>query len=146
MGRHHGKDHIQFSHPYPATTRLFQQARLAPLVRASLASAAQLSPTEEELLNAGIGKHVIPLNKDWPNIFSDLFSLGNVRMVTAGVCAFIEKHGIYCLPEFSETQIAFFDRDMEIAIHLSEWGHAYAVFPTADSKAGLDGIQPPLLR
>jgi putative hemin transport protein len=131
---------VKFSHPYPATARLFQQARLARLARASLASAtAQLSPTEGELLAAGIGRHVIPLNTDWPNILGDLFSLGNVRMVTAGICAFIERHGIYPLPEFSDSEATLFDGHTRIAIHLTDWGHAFAVFPVGDDKSIVDG-------
>jgi hypothetical protein len=60
------KNHIQFSHRYPAAACSFQQTRLARLARAlSLASeSAQLSPRKENCLTRESGN--MPQKKNGP--------------------------------------------------------------------------------
>ncbi len=96
----------------------------------------RLAPTEVDLLTAATGKRVVCLAPDWPHILGDLFSLGYVRLLTAGTGAFVERYSNYPSPEFSGSMAVLFDETMELRHDLTQWGRAFVVFPASRSNAG----------
>lgn len=109
-----------------------------PAIRARNAAEA-LGVTEAELLGAQVGENVVRLKDEFPEIISEVVTLGEVMALTRNEHCVHERKGVYENPQFfSRGKMRhglFVNPDIDLRLFMTQWQFAFSV--TEDTKAGV---------
>ncbi|MFN7193197.1 MAG: hemin-degrading factor [Rhodospirillales bacterium] len=94
-------------------------------------AAEQLDVAEARLLLIDPEVRTVRLRPDWANLLACDEALGEVMALTRNRHAVHERHGVYRNLSVSGAMGLFVGEQIDLRLFLSQWRHAYAVFPNA---------------
>ncbi len=103
-------------------------------------AAEQLDVAEARLLRIDPNVCTVRLRPDWTNLLAGLEALGAVMALTRNRHAVHERHGAYRNLSISGAMGLFVGEEIDLRLFLSQWRHAYAVFPN-DVQARRPSLQ-----
>ncbi len=92
-------------------------------------AAEQLDVSEARLLAIDPEIRAFRLRADWTMLLAAVEALGEVMALTRNRHAVHERHGMYRNLSVTGAMGLFVGEDIDLRLFLSQWRHAYAVFP-----------------
>lgn len=103
-------------------------------------AAEQLDVSEARLLRIDADVRTVRLRPDWASLLAGIEGLGEVMALTRNRHAVHERHGVYRNLSVSGAMGLFVGEQIDLRLFLSQWRHAYAVFPH-DARTRRPSIQ-----
>ncbi len=89
--------------------------------------ATQMGCSEAELVAAGSGQNVTPLNKDFGELIKELGELGEVKILTRNDHVVHEKIGTFAKISVRGPMGIVLNRDIDLRLFLNRWTYGFAV-------------------